>query len=49
MISLITVILLVVSCEKGEKTVRVPLFLVNKAVAKEFPVDKNTGSGKSSS
>ena len=41
MISLITVILLVVSCEKGEKTVRVPLFLVNKAVAKEFPVDKN--------
>ena len=41
MISLITVILLVVSCEKGEKTVRVPLFLVNKDVAKEFPVDKN--------
>ena len=33
--------LLVVSCEKGEKTVRVPLFLVNKAIAKEFPVDKN--------
>lgn len=41
MISLIIVMLLLVSCEKGEKTVKVPLFLVNKAVAKEFPVDKN--------
>ena len=41
MISLITVMMVLVSCEKWEKTVRVPLFLVNKAVAKEFPVDKN--------
>lgn len=40
---MLTLIILIstVSCKKGENTVKVPLFLVNNAVAKKFPIEKN--------
>lgn len=38
---LVLIIISVLSCEKGEKTVKVPQFMVNKAIAKKFPVEKN--------
>ena len=41
MLALITIIITVVSCKDGEQTVRVPIFLVNKTVAKKFPIEKN--------
>ena len=37
----ILIIISIISCEKGEKTVKVPQFLVNKAIAKKFSIEKN--------
>ena len=38
---LVLIIISILSCEKGEKTVKVPKFMVNNAVAKKFHIEKN--------
>ena len=38
---LMILILFTLSCEKGEHTVKIPKFLVNRAVEKKFPLEKN--------